>query len=50
MCEHKNIKPIIEKDEKGEKVVYSTVCQDCFREFVISPMTYSEYLRVIKQY
>lgn len=46
MCNHKNIKPIIEVNNKNEKVVYSTVCQDCFEEFVISPMTLVEYIRI----
>ncbi|EQC1535592.1 hypothetical protein [Clostridium botulinum] len=49
MCNYKNRKPIIEYDKKGDKVVYSTVCQDCFQEFVISPMLYSEYIRIIRR-
>lgn len=48
MCKHKNIKPIIETNEKNEKVVYSTVCQDCFKMFVISPMSFAEYTRLPK--
>lgn len=48
MCDHKNIRPIVETNNKKEKVVYSTVCQDCFQEFIISPMTLTEYTRIPK--
>ncbi|HDK7194869.1 TPA: hypothetical protein PTV74_003176 [Clostridium botulinum] len=49
MCKHENIKPIIEYDKKGNRVVYSTVCQDCYQEFVISPMLYSEYIKAARR-
>ncbi|HHT98025.1 MAG TPA: hypothetical protein GXZ90_09065 [Clostridiales bacterium] len=48
MCEHENIMPIVETNEKDQKVVYSTACQDCFREFVVSPMTLNEYFMTNK--
>lgn len=48
MCNHKNIKPIVEQEQEddGEKVVFATVCIDCLKEFVISPMLYSDYLKL----
>ena len=48
MCEHRSIVPIVEKNEKCERVVYSIACQDCFREFPVSPMALSEYLILTK--
>lgn len=46
MCDHKNIKPIVELDDNGQKVVFSTVCINCLKEFVISPMLYSNYVNL----
>lgn len=48
MCTHKNIHPIVETNEKGDKMVYATVCTDCFKEFPISPMTLLEYSKIKK--
>lgn len=48
MCEHENIIPIIETNDKGQKVVYSMACPDCFREFVVSPMNFNEYFMINK--
>lgn len=49
MCKHIKIVPIIEINEKNQEIVYTTVCQDCFKEFVISPMSLNEYLLKNKQ-
>ncbi len=44
MCTHENLKPIIEYDENGQKMVYAVVCIDCLQETPISPMTLEEYI------
>ncbi len=47
-CEHNNIRPVVEKDGMGQKWVFVTVCLDCLKEFSISPMLYSDYLKLVK--
>lgn len=47
-CNHENIKPIIERDDNENLVVFAVVCLDCLSEFPVSPMTLSEYNRSVK--
>ena len=47
MCKKGTIKPIIEKDDEGNTVVYTVVCQECLTEIPVSPMTLEEYRRIV---
>lgn len=44
-CPHLHISPIVEKDERGKHMVYSSVCQNCMKILLVSPMTVEEYWR-----